>query len=212
MTGPVQPPGSGPPSGIQSFRSALADWMAGNAPPPADQGFRAAVLVEGLSDLAAIEALATGRGRDLAAEGTAVVSMGGAMSIAKYAEALGPHGLDLRLTGLCDANEAPFYVRGFARAEVRVPSLHVCVADLEDELLRALGADRAEEVITAAGEERRWRSFRNQPAQLGRPRHDQLRRFLGTASGRKIRYGTLLTEALEADRVPAPLTALLASL
>ncbi|NED78870.1 ATP-dependent endonuclease, partial [Streptomyces sp. SID11233] len=63
--------------------------MAGNAPPPADQGFRAAVLVEGLSDLAAIEALATGRGRDLAAEGTAVVSMGGAMSIAKYAEALG---------------------------------------------------------------------------------------------------------------------------
>ncbi|SCD29650.1 hypothetical protein GA0115246_100023 [Streptomyces sp. SolWspMP-sol7th] len=212
MRGPSRPPGSGVPSGIEAFRAALAARVAGGAPLAAGHGFRGAVLVEGLSDLAAVEALAAREGRDLPAEGIAVVPMGGAMSIAAYAEALGPHGLGLRLTGLCDANEEPFYVRGFARAEVRHPSLHVCVADLEDELLRALGTDRAEEVVAAAGEERRWQTFRRQPAQLGRSRHDQLRRFLGTASGRKIRYGTLLTEALAADRVPPPLTALLARL
>ncbi|WP_433342087.1 TOPRIM nucleotidyl transferase/hydrolase domain-containing protein [Streptomyces sp. CA-253872] len=200
------------PSGIEAFRAGLAAQVAGGAPLAAGHGFRGAVLVEGLSDLAAVEALAAREGRDLPAEGIAVVPMGGAMSIAAYAEALGPHGLGLRLTGLCDANEEPVYVRGFERAEVHDPSLHVCVADLEDELLRALGTDRAEEVVAAAGEERRWQTFRRQPAQLGRSRHDQLRRFLGTASGRKIRYGTLLTEALAADRVPAPLTALLAGL
>lgn len=41
-------------------------------------GLRAAVLVEGASDQAAVEALATRRGRDLAAEDVAVVAMGGA--------------------------------------------------------------------------------------------------------------------------------------
>lgn len=38
---------------------------------------RTAVLLEGLSDLAAVEALAARRGRDLAAEGVCVVPMGG---------------------------------------------------------------------------------------------------------------------------------------
>jgi hypothetical protein len=194
----------------QALRSAITAWMTAGAvaPPPF---LRGAVLVVGLSDLAAIEVLAARRGRDLAAEGIAVVSMGGAMNIATYAEALGPHGCGLRLTGLCDANEKPFYERGFARAGVLDPSLHVCVDDLEDELLRALGVDRAAEVIAAAGEERRWQTFRRQPAQLGRPPHDQLRRFLGTLSGRKIRYGRLLAAALDPAAIPAPLTSLLAS-
>ena len=39
---------------------------------------RAVVLVEGVSDQAALEALARRRGRDLAAEGIEIVSMGGA--------------------------------------------------------------------------------------------------------------------------------------
>jgi hypothetical protein len=37
-------------------------------------------------------------------------------------------------------------------------------------------------------------------------------RFLGTKKGRKIRYGRLLVEALDSERVPAPLDNLLASL
>ncbi len=39
-----------------------------------------------------------------------------------------------------------------------------------------------------------------------------MRRFLGTKRGRKIRYGSLLVEALAPERVPAPLDNLLASL
>jgi hypothetical protein len=39
-----------------------------------------------------------------------------------------------------------------------------------------------------------------------------LRRFLSTRKGRKIRYGSLLVEALGTDRPPAPLADLLAGL
>ncbi|MGW2997769.1 ATP-dependent endonuclease, partial [Streptomyces sp. NPDC001193] len=59
---------------------------------------------------------------------------------------------------------------------------------------------------------RAWQTFLRQPAQDGRPRQQQLRRFLGTKKGRKIRYGGLLVEALAPGRVPAPLEDLLTSL
>jgi hypothetical protein len=38
----------------------------------------------------------------------------------------------------------------------------------------------------------------------------QLRRFLGTRAGRKIRYGTLLVDALAPERVPNALRRVLA--
>jgi len=37
-----------------------------------------------------------------------------------------------------------------------------------------------------------------------------LRRFLGTRAGRKVRYGTLLVDALDLDRVPGALDGVLA--
>ncbi|WP_030217495.1 TOPRIM nucleotidyl transferase/hydrolase domain-containing protein [Streptomyces bikiniensis] len=175
-------------------------------------GLRTAVLLEGPSDFAAVEALAARRGRDLAAEGVCVVSMGGAMNVARYAGLLGPPGLGLRLTGLCDEGERGFYARGLERAGAPSGDFFVCAADLEDELVRALGPERVEEIVRAEGDLRAWQTFLNQPAQHGRPRQRQLRRFLGTKKGRKIRYGRLLVEALDAERVPGPLDDLLRSL
>ena len=133
------------------LRTAVADWAAGGTPRRAHDlaerlGVRTAVLLEGPSDLAAVATLAARRGRDLAAEGVCLVAMGGAMSVGRYAELLGPPGLDLRLTGLCDEREWPFYERGLRRAGAPVEGFHVCVADLEDELIRALGADRVAEI------------------------------------------------------------------
>jgi hypothetical protein len=173
---------------------------------------RAAVLVEGASDLAAVEALAARRGRDLAAEGVCVVPMGGAMSVGRYAGILGPDGLGLRLSGLCDVRERPFFDRGLRRAGAPADAVFVCVRDLEEELVRALGADRVEDIVRREGELRPWQTFLRQPAQFGRPREQLLRRFLGTKKGRKIRYGRLLVEALDGERVPAPLDGLLRSL
>ncbi|WP_329619162.1 ATP-dependent endonuclease [Streptomyces sp. NBC_01255] len=201
---------------MDAFREAVGAWASGGPGEPARElavrlDVRTAVLLEGLSDLAAVEALAARRGRDLAAEGVCVVSMGGAMNIGRYAALLGPPGLGLRLVGLCDERERPFYDRGLARAGASARDVFVCAADLEDELIRAMGTERVEEIVRTEGDLRPWQTFLHQPAQHGRPRHLQLRRFLGTKKGRKIRYGTLLVEALGPGQVPAPLDDLLAS-
>ncbi|MFJ8568578.1 TOPRIM nucleotidyl transferase/hydrolase domain-containing protein [Streptomyces sp. NPDC093514] len=202
---------------MRAFRKAVDDWAAGGPEGPARDlaarlNVRTAALLEGPSDLAAVEALAARRGRDLAAEGVCVVSMGGAMSVARYTGLLGPPGLGLRLTGLCDENEQPFYDRALDRAGAPREGFFVCVADLEDELIRALGTTRIEDILRSEGELRSWQTFVRQPAQRDRPRQRQLRRFLGTTKGRKIRYGRLLAEALAPEEVPAPLDDLLAVL
>jgi hypothetical protein len=85
----------------------------------------------------------------------------------------------------------------------------VCDLDLEDELIRALGPAAVEEIIVREGELGMWTTFQKQSAQRGRPVDAQLRRFLGTKSGRKVRYGGLLVDALDLARVPEPLDRLL---
>jgi hypothetical protein len=185
--------------------------------PGAD--LRAVVLVEGTSDQAAVEALAARRGRDLATEGISVVPMGGARSIRQFVALFGPLGLDIRLAGLCDAGEEDDFRRGLERAGLGsdldregMESLgfFVCVEDLEDELIRSLGTPVVEQVLDAHGDLRSFRIFQKQPAQHGRTAHQQLRRFMGTRSGRKIHYGRWLVEALDLDNVPRPLDLVLA--
>jgi hypothetical protein len=180
---------------------------------------RTVLLVEGSSDQAALEALAERRGRDLAAEGIAVVPMGGARNIRHFLELFGPRGLALRLAGLCDAGEEGDFRRGLewaglgsnlGRAEMEALGFYVCVADLEDELIRCLGAAGVERVVEAQGELGSFRTFQQQPAWQGRSSQAQLRRFIGTHSGRKVRYARLLVDALDLTGVPRPLDRVLA--
>ncbi len=199
------------------FREAVTAWAAGGSGDLAREAaaalpVTAAVLLEGPSDVAAVEALAARRGRDLAAEGVCVLSIGGAMSVGRFARLLGPAGLDLRLTGLCDDAERPYYARALEPAGPAGHDFHVCAADLEDELIRALGVPRVEQLVSQEGDLRALTTFLRQPAQRGRAPQQQLRRFLGTKKGRKIHYGRVLVEALDPDRVPAPLDGLLAGL
>ncbi|WP_224273038.1 TOPRIM nucleotidyl transferase/hydrolase domain-containing protein [Streptomyces sp. LS1784] len=199
---------------MRAFREAVIGWAAGEPGGPAGElagrlRVRTAVLLEGPSDLAAVETLAARHGRDLAAEGVCVVPMGGAMSVGRFAGLLGPPGLGLRLVGLCDEGERGFYQRGLERAGAPCEGFFVCAADLEDELIRALGVPRVEEILRAEGDLPAWQIFVRQPAQQDRPPHQRMRRFLGTKKGRKIRYGRLLTEALDPEQVPAPLQGLL---
>lgn len=125
----------------------------------------------------------------------------------------------MRLAGLCDAAEEGDLRRGLERAglgrdltrsDMEALGFWVCVADLEDELIRALGVDAVEHVVAAQGELRPFRIFQQQPAQRDRTPEAQLRRFMGTRAGRKIRYGRLLVEALDLDEVPRPLDRVLA--
>jgi hypothetical protein len=179
---------------------------------------RAVVLVEGLSDRVAVEALALRHGRDLAAEGVSVVPIGGAQAIRRALDLYGPPGLDLALAGLCDVGEERSYRRGLehaglgsdlTRGAMERLGFYVCEADLEDELIRALGAEAAEGVVEAQGDIGPFRTLQKQPEWRGRPLHDQLRRFFGSGGRRKIRYARYLVEALDLDGVLWPLDGVL---
>ena len=179
----------------------------------------AVVLVEGVSDQLALEALARRRARDLQAERVAVVPMGGSKGIGAFLEKFGPSGLDVRLAGLCDAGEEGDVRRGLERAGLGSNldragmerlGFYVCEADLEDELIRALGADAVIRIVEGQGELGRFRTFQQMPHKRGQSADVQLRRFLGAGSGRKLRYAPLLVDALDLERVPRPLDRVLA--
>jgi len=180
---------------------------------------RSVVLVEGMSDQAALETLARRRGLPLGRGGIAVVPMGGATNIGRYLNLLGPAGIGARVTGLCDADEEGHFRRaleraGFglsvSRADMEALGFYVCTADLEDELIRALGHAAVEQIIRAQGELRPFRTFQKQPAQQRQDLGEQLHRFMGTRSGRKSQYARLLAGALDLARVPRPLDLVLA--
>ncbi len=180
---------------------------------------RAVVLVEGTSDQIALETLAERRSRDLEAEQVAIVPIGGAQAIGGFLERFGPKGLDVRLAGLCDAGEERDFRRGLeraglgfdlTRAEMEGLGFYVCDVDLEDELIRALGADAVEQIAEAQGDLGAFRTLQKQPAWRGRPREEQLRRWMGSGGRRKIRYARLLVEALDLTEMPRPLNLVLA--
>jgi len=180
---------------------------------------RAVVLVEGISDQFALEALAERRDRNLDAEGISVVPMGGAQSIGRFLNHFGPQGLDLRLAGLCDAGEEGDIRRGLeqaglgtnlTRTDMERLGFYVCVADLEDELIRALDAAAVEQIVDARGDLRSFRTLQKQPEWKGRSTEEQLRRFMGSGSSRKIEYARLLVDALDLTKVPRPLDLVLA--
>jgi len=178
---------------------------------------RTVVLVEGTSDQLALAALAKRRDRDLDAEGISVVAMGGAQAIGAFLSVLGPRGLGVELAGLCDAAEEGHFRRALEQAgfgsnltRSRMESLgfYVCVADLEDELIRAIGADVVLEVIRTRGELGTFRTLSKQPEWRERSVEERLRRFLGN-SYRKTEYAPLLVAALAPSAVPRPLDGVL---
>jgi hypothetical protein len=172
-------------------------------------GLVAVVFVEGASDHAALDALAVRLGRDLDAEGVAVVPMDGFSGIGRFLADFGPAGRGLRLAGLCDEGEA-WYVGGrLAGAGVDDATFHVCHPDLEGELIRALGPDGIATVFDVLGITVSFGRFQRQPAQRDRPLDAQVHRFIGTRSGRKLAAARAMVDALPLARIPAPLLAVL---
>ena len=199
----------GPAAATEATVRALAKVAAAEA----------VVLVEGISDQIAVETLAARRGRDLDAERVVILPIGGAHAITRYLTQLGPAGAALRLAGLCDVGEEDIVRRGLARAgvgsartraDMELLGFYVCVEDLEDELIRAMGAGQVEELIDSQGDLSSFRSLQRQPEWRRQPVGAQLRRFLGSGATRKLRYARLLAGAMDLDRVPQPLEAVLA--
>jgi hypothetical protein len=184
----------------------------------ANGGPRTVVLVEGVSDRVALEVLARRRGRDLEAGRVAVLDMGGATNIGRFLDRYGPAGLGLELAGLYDIAEERFFQRGLeragfgrdlSRADLASLGFFVCSADLEDELIRALGPEEVERIVEAQGQLRSFRIMQGQLAHRNSSLHQQLHRLMGARSGAKERYARLMAEAVGLDRVPQPLDAVL---
>jgi hypothetical protein len=158
----------------------------------------AVVLVEGITDRIALEAVAQRLGLDLS--GIEIIPIGGAQAIRR---ASSQYEGDC-VAGLCDVGEERWFRRVLGDAT------YVCDKDLEDELIRALGPQRVEDVITAQGELETFRNFQNQVFWRGRPVERQLRRWLQNG-GRQHRYPPPLVEAMEPDEIPRPLVGVLAA-
>ncbi len=198
----------GPAAATEATAAALAKAAAAQA----------IVLVEGVSDQIAVETLAARLGRDLEAERLVVLPAGGAHGMTRFLRQFGPAGAGLRLAGLCDTGEEHVVRRALAsaglgsprsRAEMERLGFYVCVKDLEDELIRAIGTDQVEALVDSQGDLGSFRSMQRQPQWRGRPAGPQLRRFMGSGAMRKSRYARLLAGALDLDRLPHPLAALL---
>ena len=198
----------GPAAATEATARALAKVAAAEA----------VVLVEGISDQIAVETLAARRDRDLDAERGVVFPTGGVHAMARYLTQFGPAGTGLRLAGLCDAGEEDVVRRGLASAGIGSPGtrsemerlgFYVCVEDLEDELIRAIGAARVETLIDSQGDLGSFRTLQGQPEWRSQPTAAQLRRFLGSGARRKLRYARLLAGSVDPGRLPHPLEAVL---
>ncbi len=162
------------------------------------------VLVEGHSDVAALEVLAEAHGvRDR----LDLVAMGGVTNIRHHLGTLATERPDAVVLGVCDAGERRYLEHADGLAGV-----FVCDRDLEDELIRAVGPDQIVELLAELGELRRFRTFQDQPEWRGRDLGDQLHRFAGTRSGRKAIFARRVAQAVEATGMPQPLAALFAAI
>jgi hypothetical protein len=169
---------------------------------------RSLVLVEGDSDRTALLTLAGLLDHDLT--DVDVVSMGGITNLRRHLAALADLADDNPVAVLHDAGETAYVDRTLAAFD-RDVARFVCDADLEDELVRALGMPAVLDVVAGAGDLDAWHILLNQPFHRSRPPEAVLRRFWGTTSGRKDKYAALLTAALEPARVPPPLAGVLAA-
>jgi hypothetical protein len=152
-------------------------------------------------------------------EGVVILPVGGVHGVTRYLMKFGPEGAGVRLAGLCDVTEEDIVRRGLAAANVGSPrsradlerlGFHVCVQDLEEELIRAVGVALVEELFDAQGDLGSFRRMQRQPAWRGKEEEAQMRRFLGAGSQRKLRYARLLVDVVDLGRMPLPLDAVLA--
>ena len=204
---------NGPDASVAATAAALARV----------EGARSIVLVEGVSDQVALETLASRRQLDLELEGIVVVPIGGAHAISRFLRRFDAQPSVEQIVGLCDAAEAAHYLQALSARRPAGPThaghdgdgleergFFVCVEDLEDELIRAVGQSPTEAVLAEAGDLPSFRTMQKQPAWRDAPFEAQMRRYLGAGSRRKLRYAHLLVEALDLDNVPAPLEGVLA--
>ena len=187
---------------------------------PSVQPARTLVLVEGESDANAARALAARVGCDLGSCRIDILPAGGVTNFARVLLTYLRAHPSARVCGMYDTADEWHVRRALASAEILIAGggsieafgFFACVADLEDELIRALGVQTVERVVEEQAELDSFRRFQAMPQHRHSPTHQQLHRFLGTRATRKIRSAERLVEALDLAHLPRPLVQLAARL
>jgi hypothetical protein len=157
---------------------------------------RTIVLVEGVTDELALTLAARRSGRDLKAEGVSVVLINGAHAISRFLRQLAAEEPGAKLAGLYDEGEEEViraaleragYGPNLDRSQLEGVGFFACIADLEDELIRAASETDLSRLVELEGDAQPWRTFRNQHAWHGRPVDQQFRRFIRSLSERNSR-------------------------
>lgn len=177
------------------------------------------MLLEGVSDVAAVQVLAARRGIDTVTD-VRLVDLHGVTNARRALVGLVRATPDVQVLGLCDAAEVGFVLGALAAVgreveDARALPAHgffICRADLEQELIRALGPDRTVRLVHELGLGPKLASLQQQPAWQCRAVADQLHRFCGVASGRKALMAAALAAALAPEEIPEPLERLLSRL
>lgn len=198
--------------------AAIVGTETKTAAQPVDVG--TLVLVEGRSDAAAVLALADLLGCNLGLRHIQISAAGGVANFSQVLVNFVRMHPNADVCGMYDIADEWHVRRALTAAAIPIDA-HVspesvgffaCDADLEDELIRALGAESVERVLDAQGELASFRRFQAMPQHRHSTMHRQLHRFLGTRATRKIRCARFLVEKLDPARLPGPLVGLAASL
>lgn len=175
------------------------------------------IFVEGFSDFLAVRTLAETLGVNLDAAGVSLLSLEGADLLGHYLVLLGPKGLNVHIRGLCDVDKETAWIQLLSdaglsiadRADLNAAGFQVAEADLEAELVSALGEQRVEVTIAEAGAADKLEIFRQQPANTDLAGEELLLAFIRK---RKIKWAPLLAAAITPPEVPTPIANLLAEL
>ena len=180
-----------------------------------DSTRRTIVLVEGETDELALRLAARRLGRDLEAEAVSILPINGAHAINRVLRDLAAAEPRARLAGLYDEGEEDVIRTGLERAgygpglvdrsRLEAAGFFACVADLEDELIRATGGADLSRLIELEGDMQPWRTFQSQHAWRGRPQEQQFRRFIRSVSSRNSRYIRAIVGSIDLSLLPRPL-------
>ena len=192
---------SGPAAATEATSRALARL----------DGAARVILVEGISDQIAVEAVAERAGTNLAGRGIVVVPMGGIHALPSYLRRIASMPAGTELVGVYDVGEAAVVANAFGCRIDHITDFgfHACVDDLEDELIAAVGAERVVALIESHGDGRPLRTLQHQEEWRDRRLPSQIRRFIGSGARRKLRYARVLGLEVPPERVPIALRAVL---
>jgi hypothetical protein len=143
--------------------------------------------------------------------------MDGGGAVGTFLRLFGPSGLKLTVVGLCDEDQESRWLSelqkaGFSamdRTSMSSAGFFVCVKDLEQEFVRAIGLTATQSLIANEGQSPAFSAFQKQQAHSGAALDEQLRRFLQKD---KVGWTIPLVDALNLKAIPGPLSDILAKL